>query len=322
MCLGDYSGGVLDCDRAFALGCGPAYPSMLMYTWQPARDSQPIPNVPAAHLIRVGPLGGATGLRFPLSEVTVRVGGDPSCDLCIDDLPLGSYSAVLEWEKQGYTMRSLDLDKPVRVNCTPAFESALQSGDVLSLGKTDFLYLTPRSGTQSFWREVYRVLTLDRLTGAVNRRYLTNYLAHALPEASEAGLPFALLMLDVDHFKAINAEHGHEAGDSVMRDLVALTRQTVGKDQVLARVGGDEFVLASPNTDAPQARTLAEQVRLAVAEHQVRWRNMAAQVTVSIGLAVFKPGDACCGDFFIYQASRGVDQAKRMGRNRVAEGGS
>jgi diguanylate cyclase (GGDEF)-like protein len=305
VCLGDYAGGVADCDRGFSLGGRPAFPAVLMYTSPPA-GGQGDEDGPAAHLVRVGPLGPSTGCRYPL------VGGSGHFGL-----PVEAASAVVERDGDGHSVRAL-ASGGVRVNGREVRVERLRGGDVLSDQNASFLYLAPATAG-SFWRQAYRAVCLDQLTGVVNRRYLTNYLAHALPSASDDGRPLALLMLDVDHFKAINSEFGRDAGDEVLREVAAAARAVAGPGSVVARVGGEELVIAAEGVDPVVGRRLAEEVRAAVAGREVRWGTRRVRVTVSVGVAVFRPGDACCGDTLVFRASRGVSQAKAMGRDRVVE---
>lgn len=122
---------------------------------------------------------------------------------------------------------------------------------------------------------------LDELTGLHNRRHFFPEARSAVERALRYGHPFSVLLIDVDHFKQINDTLGHAAGDRVLREVAALLRRQVRETDVLARFGGEEFVLALPETELDGARTLAERIRLAVCNGSFGQRTL----TVSIGIA-------------------------------------
>lgn len=152
----------------------------------------------------------------------------------------------------------------------------------------------------------------DALTGAYNRRYMTEFLARELETAERTGKPLALLMLDIDHFKEINDQFGHGFGDEVLVAFSKVVEKNLRTYDVLARYGGEEFVVALHAMDLPVAREVAERVRAAV--EALTFRN-GAGVTVSIGLVLSKPGERM--DVLLERADARLYDAKHGGRNRV-----
>ena len=126
----------------------------------------------------------------------------------------------------------------------------------------------------------------DPLTGAFNRRHMSTRLREALATGRPPATPSALLMIDVDHFKKINDEHGHDAGDAVLKGLVSVVRSRARKTDLLFRMGGEEFVLLLPDTTETEAMTLADDIREAIASSPLLEGH---KVTVSIGVG---PADA------------------------------
>lgn len=165
--------------------------------------------------------------------------------------------------------------------------------------------------------------THDALTGAANRRALTESLRQAVSRAQRRGLPLAVLMLDLDHFKQINDEHGHAVGDQV---LIALTQRVAARlrsHDCLARYGGEEFVVLLPDTGTDGALRLAEQLRDAVSATPIMVGEIAIRLTVSIGVHARVPVGAeghgmAGGEAMLDAADRALFTAKRAGRNRVA----
>jgi diguanylate cyclase len=157
----------------------------------------------------------------------------------------------------------------------------------------------------------------DALTGLGNRRHLERRAAELLPLMNAEQAPLALAELDLDHFKRVNDERGHAAGDVVLVALAQLLRDSVRGEDVLVRMGGEEFVLVMPRMSAAGAVEVCERLRQRVAAH--RWAGEPdLQVTLSIGLVV-QPPRPMIADMttLIEQADAALYRAKAAGRNRV-----
>jgi diguanylate cyclase (GGDEF)-like protein len=162
--------------------------------------------------------------------------------------------------------------------------------------------------------------THDSLTGLLNYRELHRQLADEAERSLRYGRPFALFMLDVDHFKGINDTYGHLAGDRALRALAALIRGEVRPTDLVARYGGEEFVLVLPETAGPGAMTLAERLRARVASYALAVAaDHTISVTVSIGVASY-PDGANSVQKLLSAADQALYAAKSAGRNRVCRG--
>jgi len=158
----------------------------------------------------------------------------------------------------------------------------------------------------------------DPLTGLHNRRYLESHLASLVGQALARDRELSVFMIDIDHFKAINDTHGHDAGDDVLREFARRIRKNVRGIDIACRFGGEEFVVAMPDTDPALARAVAERLRISVASEPflVAGGSRAIPVTVSVGLAALeRAGDA--PDRMLKRADSALYAAKREGRNRV-----
>jgi diguanylate cyclase (GGDEF)-like protein len=157
---------------------------------------------------------------------------------------------------------------------------------------------------------LHRISTEDGLTGVSNRRHFDDTLARECRRATRTRAPLSLLMVDVDHFKAFNDEHGHQAGDELLRRIAQALRDAVHRAaDLVARYGGEEFVVLLPETNEADARTLAESLRARIAE---------TAVTVSVGVATLipeLPQNAC--EELVRVADAALYDAKRAGRNCV-----
>ena len=171
-------------------------------------------------------------------------------------------------------------------------------------------------------REHQRVMHLsqvDELTGLGNRRYLLNFTDSLCQQSQRNQRPLSLALLDIDHFKQVNDIFGHPAGDRVLQAFARTLQGEIRGADVLARMGGEEFCVLMPDTDADGARELAERVRTAVASLTHQELGSATSITVSLGVAT---GCQSGLDFkHLYaRADQALYQAKSKGRNRVETG--
>jgi diguanylate cyclase (GGDEF)-like protein len=161
-----------------------------------------------------------------------------------------------------------------------------------------------------------QIARLDPLTQLRNRRAFMEQAAAPWSTALRNGRPLSLIMLDLDHFKQINDQLGHAAGDRALVKVARLLEQGCRAGDILARWGGEELVLLMPETDLRQACTLAERLRLAIEQSRPALNNVAPELTASIGVA--ERGEALRLEDLINAADAKLFEAKHLGRNRVA----
>ncbi|WP_066337150.1 GGDEF domain-containing protein [Azohydromonas lata] len=161
----------------------------------------------------------------------------------------------------------------------------------------------------------------DPLTGAYNRRALDFKLDALLRQARERHQPLAVLALDLDGFKAVNDGHGHAAGDAALREVVARLHAAVGEADLVARTGGDEFVIAlQPGTDEAAAQAVGRRLMQALAEPVALPGGSAARLGVSVGVALC-PREGAGARALLEAADAACCAAKRGGKNRVEVAG-
>lgn len=165
--------------------------------------------------------------------------------------------------------------------------------------------------------ELSRATLEDVLTGVYNRRYFERSLAAELERSRRDQRPCGLVLLDIDHFKSFNDQHGHEVGDLVLKSVAHEIRQALRSTDTLSRVGGEEFAIIVPNTFQLDAGFLAERVRKNVEVLCIIHQGIPLRVTISIGVAINDPREAILLDELYRRADEALYQAKHGGRNCV-----
>lgn len=158
----------------------------------------------------------------------------------------------------------------------------------------------------------------DPLTGAGNRRYFSERLEEQFRLAGRHRQPLSLIMLDLDHFKRVNDEFGHRAGDEILKGVSQVIRPLLRTGDVFARYGGEEFVILLPSTDITGGRRLAERLRRAVEETVFSQNGLELRQTISLGVAQHT-GEHNDPEALLELADQGLYRAKNAGRNRVGE---
>ncbi|MBF0570224.1 MAG: GGDEF domain-containing protein, partial [Candidatus Omnitrophica bacterium] len=166
------------------------------------------------------------------------------------------------------------------------------------------------------YREVESMAVTDGLTRLHTRRHFMERFEEEFGRARTRKLTLSFLMVDVDHFKKVNDQYGHLAGDQVLREVGRIILQTTREIDITGRYGGEEFCVVLPDTDRAGAILAAERIRSAVSEHKIKAYDTALQIDVSIGVATF-PDDAQQIDELVDKADWALYRAKKLGRNRV-----
>lgn len=172
--------------------------------------------------------------------------------------------------------------------------------------------------------ESQRLATTDGLTGLMNRRAFVTELRREIERSARTGTPTSLLLLDLDHFKAINDTHGHGAGDAVLVAVAKTLQRESRAYDCVGRWGGEEFVVALPSTDQERALVVAERMRDAIAKLRVvNSQGVAMPLSASIGAAQLEPAPGVESvDALVDRADRAMYSAKVGGRNRVCRAAS
>ena len=201
---------------------------------------------------------------------------------------------------------------------SPVFASGLRetvtyvlfylAGNVLSVG---FLSMS----SERLHSMLKQMAMHDALTGSYNRRGIGEIIEHEIARCKRGSGTFALLLLDVDFFKRINDENGHDAGDAVLVDLVALLRKSLRTADAIGRFGGEEFLLFLPDTGGQGAALVADRLRKSIQSNRLHWYGKELAYTVSLGLTTYATGDDY--DAMLKRSDHALYAAKQNGRNQV-----
>jgi two-component system, cell cycle response regulator len=269
--------------------------------------------------------GGIPGTMVRLSEQGTSLGRSGESAFQISDITVSRDHAVVMTDEMG-TVQIRDEGSTngtflngKRIHAHQLVD--LADGDRVQLGtKIVFKLVRLDPNDEQFQREMYERTVCDALTGLYNRAYLLNQIGVLAERSASQGIGLAVLMLDIDHFKQINDRYGHLAGDDVLRQVAAVIRESTRSEDLVARFGGEEFVVVLPVSVPDLAADRAERIRSNLAERTVMAEGTGIRVTASIGLAFAPAGRSRNEMALIMTADEALYRAKAEGRNRVVFG--
>jgi diguanylate cyclase (GGDEF)-like protein/PAS domain S-box-containing protein len=237
---------------------------------------------------------------------------DAGCSLCEGGCPLSATMAdgrsrdaeIYLRHKEGHRI-------PAAVRVTPMTD---ETGAIVG-GIELFSDISSRAALRLRIVELEKLALVDELTGLPNRRWLETQLDQRRQELVEHGVPFGVLFLDIDHFKAVNDTHGHGAGDRVLATVAETLLATARVFDSVGRWGGEEFIGVFPNVDLESLTRIAERMRALVGATLVPLNGSDLSITASVGGTLAQPQDSRAT--LIERADRAMYRAKRDGRNRV-----
>lgn len=219
---------------------------------------------------------------------------------------------VAEFEQEERVIRALE------IGVNDYIRRPVDTNELLARIRTQVRRKIYNAQLRDSVQQTIEMAVTDGLTGLNNRRYLDTHLGTMFDKAVSRSKPLAIVIGDIDHFKAVNDVHGHQVGDEVIREFARRIRKNIRNIDLGCRYGGEEFVVVMPDTDMGLARVVAERIRMETDAHPFIVEGGAKQlpVTVSLGIAALEPGDTA-PDEIMKRADMALYKAKRKGRNRV-----
>jgi len=269
-----------------------------------------------ACLLVVG--GDLNGTIFDLEDGETSVGRNPDCTIPLEFQGVSRKHFKIVVHNDSAAISDTGSSNGTFVNNTKIEgEQELTKGDMVKLGSIALKYL-PKGDTERLtYDKLHKEANTDGLTQCYNKMYFNNQLDLEVKKSKVTGQPLSLIIFDLDHFKHLNDNYGHDAGDYVLKEKAELLRDNgIRKGDVFARYGGEEFVVLLPNTNLKQAFEIAERLRKLVETHEFVYDGQRLPVAASIGVADYRQGVNTGTDLF-KRADSAVYKSKEGGRNQV-----
>ena len=255
------------------------------------------------------------GKRYVLGAEPLTIGRGQENRIVLDNDSVSRRHCRAERRGSQWFVVDLDSTNGTYVNDQQLTELALRRGDQVKVGDTILKFLSGDDLEAQYHETIYNMTIVDGLTQINNKRYLMETLEREIPRARRHGRPLSAVMFDIDHFKDINDNYGHLAGDYVLKELATLVKSRLRPDDVLGRYGGEEFCAVLPETALNGAASIAEDLRRRIEERRFIFEGESISVTVSLGCGELNgemnvSGLIKCADEKLYAAKNG-------GRNRV-----
>jgi diguanylate cyclase (GGDEF)-like protein len=264
--------------------------------------------------------GAQTGMEIPIPMGSSIIGRD-NVKIPLgysDDAVSRNHAEVIRFPDK-VIINDLDSTNGVFIDENRIKTHTLSHGEMVMVGRTILKFINQQDAQSHKLKDVLRLATMDGLTGVSNRKNFEDRLSSEFALAKTIRKPLSVMMVDLDNFKQFNDQYGHLAGDEI---LIVVARRLLGilrSEDLLARFGGDEFVVLAPNLATDALLKLAERIRLEFEKNEIKYQSQLLHVTISIGCFTFDPGkmDLDGPDGIIEMADRQLYKAKRSGRNRT-----
>ncbi len=265
------------------------------------------------------------GRSFQFAQDKVVIGRAENCEIRLADDKASRRHCRVELTRgesgELVIIHDLRSTNGTAVNGEPIRDRVLLSGDRIEVGSTILRFSYSDQLEEQFHARLFDMATIDELTGVYNRRYLLKELENHSRVARRNRRVFGLLVLDIDHFKAINDQYGHLAGDEYLRMLSFSVGRLLREQDVIGRFGGEEFLIILPETPLEGAVALAERIRHSVATAELAHGDHRLSATVSIGVGEFGRHGSDWKKL-LQMTDKAMYRAKKSGRNRVCTAGA
>ena len=265
--------------------------------------------------------GSEIGRMLRLSTGKTSIGRSRQCTFLLEEEGISRLHAELLIDNTGAPfIRDNHSTNGTLLNGRPVGElpTPVNDGDRIQIGGAVILKFSYQDHLEeSFQKRLYSSAVRDPLTGAYNKRYLTERLEQEFAHAERRGMPLSLVVLDLDHFKRINDGYGHACGDEVLRSVAQHVEKHLRREEIFARYGGEEFVVLMRETSLDAAMRAAERIRRLVEGLPIAYGSRTLSVTASLGVASTDGAWHKNALRLFIAADRQLYRAKNLGRNTV-----
>ncbi len=270
---------------------------------------------PACLLVVGGDLNGSI---YDLVPGEAIIGRNPDCTISLDFHGVSRRHFQISTNEESSILTDLGSANGTYLNNQKLeAPTELKKSDVIKIGSIAMKFLPKGDPERLTYDKLHEEANTDGLTRCYNKSYFNNALEAEVKKSKLTGKPLTLIIFDLDHFKKLNDNYGHDAGDYVLKEKAQLIRSNgVRQGDVFARYGGEEFCVLLPNTNLKQGFEIAERLRKLVEKHEFIYDGKRLPVTASIGVADYRQGVATGTDLF-KRADSSVYKSKEGGRNQV-----
>lgn len=276
-------------------------------------------DAPPALVVLLGPQG-YVGKQFPLTQAEYVMGRSVDCGIHLDDKSVSRSHARLVVVGSDVTIVDLGSANKTVINeniLNPMEPFKLKNDDKVKIGNLILKFLEKGNIEAITNREMNEKAVKDGLTGAYTKGALLERGPELIKRSQVLNEELSLIVLDIDHFKKINDQHGHAAGDHILKEMSAIVSTKVVRSQdFFARYGGEEFVILLAHTPLRAAAEVSERIRATIESTAFQFDGKRIPVTVSVGVATRKPAEEDWDTFF-KRADTALYHSKQNGRNRV-----
>lgn len=260
--------------------------------------------------------GMLLGFQIEIGDRPLVIGRSSECDICLPHPSVSRQHCRVYREAERFLIEDLGSTNKTFVNGVMVHRSELSDADQIGVGNHALKFFRGVSQEARYHQELIDLAIYDSLTGFLNRRQFRARLDEELVTADEQQQPLTLILIDLDHFKRVNDEHGHLAGDHVLGELARVLRGQAQPGMLLGRLGGEEFGVALPGIALVQALVLADRLRAHVQDHRFEVRGMRLPITASFGVSEWRP-EFSGSSQLLKLADEALYRAKDSGRNKV-----
>lgn len=266
--------------------------------------------------------GVSAGEVVSLAVLPATIGRHPGCAVMVDDAGVSRNHATISAAGGDLYVEDLGSRNGTFIEGDRVSRAKLTEGCLVQIGlHVGFRFTVVDERQEQILRQLYRSSTRDALTSVYNRRHFDDRLAAELAYAKRHATDLSLVIVDIDFFKRVNDTYGHAAGDAVLKQVATVLAQQLRVEDVLSRVGGEEFAVILRGIGSVGAARLGERLRQAVERHPTNSAGIAIPTTISVGCATFAELEGHGDKTLFALADSRLYAAKRGGRNRVVSEG-